>query len=304
MSFKRLKVRHETIYSYSQPVRFGEHMAMFRPRDSHDLRLLDAKITLSPQADVRWRHDVFGNSIAHMRFAAPSDQLRIVSEILIDHYGGGAPTLDVDAAAERLPFTYPSDELPDLGRTIERHYPDPQDEIGAWARGFLDTTKSGGTVAFFEALTLAIKERFTYEWREEVGVRPPLETLHLRSGACRDYALLMMEAARSVGVASRFVTGYVYDPAIDGAGEAAQGAGATHAWAQVYLPGAGWVEYDPTNGIIGNANLIRVGVARDPSQAVPLQGSFEGQPGDFLSMKVDVTVHSERPNAPESFRAA
>ena len=83
----------------------------------------------------------------------------------------------------------------------------------------------------------------------------------------------MIEAVRSLGFAARFVTGYLYDPALDGGPAGTQGAGATHAWVQVYLPGAGWVEFDPTNGIVGGRNLIRVGVARDPKQAVPLAGT-------------------------------
>lgn len=266
---------------------------MFRPRDSHDLRLVDATISVSPQADMRWKHDVFGNSIAIFDFREMADTLRIVSEIVIDHYPTDAPAVAIDDGAERVPFTYRATELPDLGRTLERHYPDPKGEIDDWARQFFRGGDTAPTGAFFEAMTHAVKDGFAYQRREEIGVRPPVETLRQKSGACRDYALLMMEAARSVGVAAQFVTGYIYDPAIDGGADGMQGAGATHAWTQLYLPGAGWVEYDPTNGIIGNRNLIRVGVARDPSQAVPLEGSYAGAASDFLDMSVDVSVRAE-----------
>jgi transglutaminase-like putative cysteine protease len=129
-----------------------------------------------------------------------------------------------------------------------------------------------------------------------VGVQTPAETLALGRGTCRDLALLMMEACRSLGMAARFVSGYLYDPALDlgvesaGEGAPVRGAGDTHAWVQIYLPGAGWVEFDPTNGLVGGANLIRVAVARDPAQAIPLQGSYYGPPEAFLDMVVDVKV--------------
>lgn len=299
----RLRVRHETLYRYARPVLFGEHRAMFRPRDSHDLRLIEATIAVSPQAEMRWRHDVFGNSIAIFDFREPADALRIVSEILIEHYPIDAPAVAIDDGADRVPFTYRATELPDLGRTLERHYPDPSGEIDAWARRFFRGANTAPTGGFFTAMTHAIQDEFAYQRREEIGVRPPVETLRTKSGACRDFALLMMEAARSVGVAAQFVTGYIYDPASDGAAVGVQGAGATHAWTQLYLPGAGWVEYDPTNGIVGNRNLIRVGVARDPRQAVPLEGSYVGAASDFLEMTVDVSVRADPPGGPAAAAA-
>jgi transglutaminase-like putative cysteine protease len=125
------------------------------------------------------------------------------------------------------------------------------------------------------------------------GVQTPAQTLTLGSGTCRDYALLMMETVRSLGVAARFVSGYLYDAALDGAAPGMVGAGYTHAWVQVYLPGSGWVEFDPTNGLVGGPNLIRVAVARDPTQAIPVQGSYTGAAGDFLDMNVEVIVTSE-----------
>ena len=136
-----------------------------------------------------------------------------------------------------------------------------------------------------------IRERFGYAARDEEGTQSPLETLKLGSGSCRDFALLMMEAARRLGVATRFVSGYLYDPALDGGADVATlGAGYTHAWLQAYLPGAGWVPFDPTNNLLGGTQLIRVGIARDPSQAAPISGSWFGESGDYLGMNVNVTV--------------
>jgi transglutaminase-like putative cysteine protease len=143
-------------------------------------------------------------------------------------------------------------------------------------------------------LCYAIHESFAYSRRPEAGTQPPLITLRLRRGTCRDFALLMMEAVRSLGLAARFVTGYVYVPDRDGSDM--RGGGSTHAWCQVYLPGAGWVEFDPTNGIVGNRDLIRVGVAREPRQAIPLTGSYAGVASDYAGMSVQVNVTTDGTN--------
>ncbi len=180
-------------------------------------------------------------------------------------------------------------------RSIERQALDPEHEVDGWARQFLPRTGPARTLDLLTAITLAIKQGFTYVGRQEQGIQDPLRTLKLRSGSCRDFALLMMEAVRSLGFAARFVSGYLYSPG----GKSHEGGGATHAWVQVYLPGAGWIEFDPTNGIVGNRDLIRVAVARDPRQAIPLSGTWTGFPADCLGMTVEVTV-SERDPAGES----
>jgi transglutaminase-like putative cysteine protease len=286
----RLTVRHLTLYRYRRPVTFGEHRLMFRPRDSHDIRLLSTGLTISPAAQVRWLHDVFGNSIALAGFEEKADELRLESLFTVDHYGVTEDTFPIASYARSMPFSYASEEIPDLGRTIERHYPDPEHKVDAWARRFLESNGANDTNAVLVAMTRAIKEEFAYSTRTQNGVQTALRTLELGSGTCRDFALLMMEAVRSLGLAARFVTGYLYDPALDGAGAGVVGAGHTHAWVQVYLPGSGWVEFDPTNGIVGGPNLIRVAVARDPSQAIPVQGTFIGLAEDFLEMSIEITV--------------
>ncbi len=286
----QLSVHHKTVYRYRQPVRFGEHRLMFRPRDSHDMRLIDTRLVIAPQAEVRWLHDVFSNSIAIATFAEPSSELRFESQIRIQHYGLSFPDFRIEPYAQSFPFSYRSDEIPDLGRTIERHYPDPDGRVDQWAKRLVHDSDSLDTQEVLFRMTRAIQNEIAYERRYAVGTQAPSETLARRSGTCRDMALLMMEGVRAVGLAARFVTGYLYDPSLDQAGERMQGAGDTHAWCEVYLPGAGWVEFDPTNGLVGGANLIRVAVARDPGQAIPLQGSFTGAADDFIDMQVGVTV--------------
>lgn len=283
-----LDVRHTTIYRYAKPVAFGEHRAMLRPRDSHDLKLLSATFTISPVPNLHWVHDVFGNSITIFEFTAPAAELRIESRIQLEHYALEQPDYPIARDAGRWPFAYSASDRLDLGPTLDRHYPDEKGIVRGWALDILGGREIG-TMRLLTTLTHAVKDELKYTTRHEEGTQTPLETLEKGSGSCRDYALLLMEALRSLGFAARFVTGYLYDPAMDG-GAAVQGAGATHAWCQVYLPGAGWLELDPTNAIIGGKNLIRIAVARDPKQAVPLSGSFIGAPADYLGMEVDVQV--------------
>ncbi len=293
-----LTVLHRTTYRYARPVSFGEHRLMFRPRDSHDLRLIDTGLRISPKASVRWLHDVFGNSVTIARFTDPADELVFESSFRLQHYPLEAQEIELEPYAQRYPFHYAADEIPDLGRAAERHYVDPDHEIDLWARQFLDPTGQADTMGLLMAMTHRIRQEFTYKRRPEMGTRHPVRTLELRSGTCRDYALLMMEAVRSLGFAARFVSGYLYDETLvdkfdPNEAEQLVGGGETHAWVQVYLPGAGWVEFDPTNALIAGRNLIRVAVTRDPSQAVPLSGSFIGRSDDALDMQVEVKVTAE-----------
>jgi len=290
---QRLTVNHETTYRYHRPVMPGEHFLMFRPRDSHDSRLLNATLTIEPQAKLRWLHDVFGNSVTIASFDQPTDQLYFKSQIVIDRYPYPAVEFPIEPFAQTIPFSYPLAEIPDLGRTIERHYSDPDRLVIEWTRRWLlPPSGSHETEPFLHALNSAFRNELRYEERTSPGVQTPVETLQRGAGTCRDYALLMMEAVRTVGLTARFVSGYLCDPAIDGAQSDISGAGSTHAWVQVYLPGAGWVEFDPTNASYGGQNLIPVAVAREPIQAMPVSGTYDGAPEDFIEMNVNVEVRA------------
>ena len=284
-----LTVRHVTTYRYRQPVAFGEHRMMLRPREGHDQRLLDTSLVIAPvPSQLGWAHDVFGNSVSVARFRGRATELRFESISRLDRSPTNALEFGVEDHAATYPFTYSMEEMPDLARSIERHYPDPERRVDQWAARFVSGKGRTGTIAMLVAMTYAIKDELTYIARHERGIQSAWETLALGSGTCRDFAVLMMEAARSLGLAARFVSGYIYSPI--GSQTGYTGGGSTHAWARIYLPGAGWVEFDPTNGLIGNRDLIRVAVTRDPRQALPLSGTYTGFPADSLGMNVEVSV--------------
>jgi transglutaminase-like putative cysteine protease len=289
-----LNVLHRTRYRYANPVTFGDHRMMMRPRDSHDLRLIDTSLTLSPAVTIRWMHDVFGNSVAVAQFSKPGTELLVESTFRFEHYPLPQAAVTLEEYARAYPFSYDAEEIPDLGRTVERHYSDPEHKIDLWARHFVGESPDHNTMALLVAMTESIKQQFDYNPRDEMGTQDPLVTLESGAGTCRDYALFMMEAARSLGFAARFVSGYLYDESLIGGDETeVVGGGATHAWVQIYLPGAGWVEFDPTNALVGGRNLIRVAVTRDPKQAIPLAGTFTGKSDDYLGMDVQVEITAE-----------
>ena len=265
---------------------------MFRPRESHDLKLLRTKLEITPApASLRWLHDVFDNSVAVATFDGTTSELRFDSTVTLEHLETALPDYPLEEYSKTYPFRYSEDELPNLGRALVHHY--PSDDVRRWAHQFLDPSGATGTMSLLRSMTLGIKQDFLYTRRSEKGVQSPTETLESRRGSCRDFAVLMMEAVRSLGLAARFVSGYIFVP--HGTVGGSVGGGSTHAWMQAYLPGAGWIDFDPTNSIIGNRNLIRVAVAWDPQQVLPLWGTFVGAPSSFLGMDVTVSVTEKSP---------
>ncbi|HZZ11381.1 MAG TPA: transglutaminase family protein, partial [Paraburkholderia sp.] len=260
---QRFTVRHVSIYRYAEPVRFGEHRMMFRPRASHDLRLVTDRLVITPTpSKLHWLHDVFDNSVAVASFEGQAKELRFDSEVTLEHFEAPLPDYALEPYAMNWPFAYTNEEASDLVNARSRQYPD--NDVDEWARRFIPLpgtvatrakkSAGGGTMAMLRAMTADIRNTFSYTRRTEKGVNRPGETLRSRSGSCRDFAVLMMDAVRSLGLAARFVSGYIFVPEHD----VTQGGGSTHAWLQIFLPGAGWVDFDPTNSIIGNRHLIRV----------------------------------------------
>jgi transglutaminase-like putative cysteine protease len=293
-----LTIRHVTTYRYRKPVAFGEHRMMLRPRDSHDQKVIEASLDISPEPrSLRFVQDAFGNHVAIAQFSGRSKELRFESIVRLAHSPLNPANLDLDDTARTFPVDYSADEMPNLAHYIERHQPDPENEVARWARQFLPPSGSIGSFELLTRLTQGINHGLRYRRREMKGIQQPVETLRLGHGCCRDFAMLMIEAARSLGLAARFASGYLAVPLDDPDDMGGPAHGSTHAWAQIYLPGSGWIDFDPTSGSVGKIDLVTVAVVRDPRHATPLHGTFIGSLSDHLDMEVQVSVTSGTPEA-------
>jgi len=297
-----LSIRHVTTYRYHQPVAFGTHRMMLRPRDDDDQKVIYSEIEITPKpAHLAWTLDPLGNHVAIAEFADRAAELRFVSSHNINHTPGDFRAADIDDFARTYPFAYPAELWPGLKR-----YARPRSsraKLDRWTAAFFRNDGSADTHDLLVDMTRTIRKTFRHVARHEKGIQSPAHTLDLGSGSCRDLAILMIAALRSRGIAARFVSGYLHLPDDDDDDDLT--GGNTHAWVQVYVPGPGWVDFDPSGGIVGNQNLIRVAVAHDPREATPLQGTWFGNASDHLAMKVAVKVkaaagENARPDATPS----
>ena len=284
-----LKIRHTTTYRFRQPVSLSPHRLMLRPRETRDLRVISSHITVTPNATLTWAHDVFGNAVATAVFQEMSDRLVIDSAVELELDAVAWPVFDIAASAISYPFRYSDDEWIDLGSLSIPQHADPQGRLRAWAQGFVRNAPTD-TLALLKDLTAGVATQINYQSREEEGTQPPIQTLDRGWGSCRDFAVLFADAARTLGFGARIVSGYLYNPNQNLVGSS--NAGSTHAWAEVFVPGAGWISFDPTNRSVGSFNLIPVAVARDIRQAVPVSGSFVGPTDAFQGMSVEVDIAS------------
>jgi len=276
-------IRHRTEYHYRQPVRLGPHRLMLRPRESRDLRLISSEITTWPAATLSWAQDVFGNAIATATFEDQATSLIIESASTLELASMPWPVFPIAARAIQFPFTYSPEERTDLGALLIPQHPDPMGRLSAWAASFVRSNPTD-TLALLKDLNAGISGTASYQQREGEGTQSPVSTLDLGRGSCRDFAVLLVEAARTLGFGARIVSGYLFSPLQQGV------SGTTHAWAEVFVPGAGWISFDPTNRQTGGFNLIPVAVARDLSQAMPVSGTFTGADNDAVRLIVDVRV--------------
>jgi transglutaminase-like putative cysteine protease len=281
---------HTTTYRYANPVILGEHRAMFLPRGSYAGRILNYSVKTNVPSNIHWISDTLSNNVAVLQFSQPTTDLTVICRVRGEHLGvKGIEAFPLDPRAEIVPVQYTPDEWIDLSVYLRPHAEDADGRVAAWAKRFVAGDQDG-TQDVLQRMMDEIRDTFTYQAREAEGTQLPGETLSAKSGTCRDYAWLMIEALRRLGFACRFISGYLYDASLDGGDVGMTGSGATHAWLQVYLPGAGWLVYDPTNRITDGFDLIPVAIARHPAQAVPLAGSWFGDTQDYLGMEVNVTV--------------
>jgi len=284
-----LRVAHTTTYHYREPVSLYPHRLMLRPRESRDLRLLSLELTLDPPAVVTWAQDVAGNMVATAAFQARTDSLIIHSVAALELDAASWPVFDVAASAVNFPFKYAAEEWTDLGALTLPQYPDAAGRLREWVQKFIHAVPTD-TLSLLKDINASIAAWVFYQSREVEGTQEPMETLDRGWGSCRDMAVLFIEAVRTLGFGARIVSGYLHNPAQTLIGSA--GAGATHAWAEVYVSGAGWITFDPTNRSVGGVNLIPVAVGRTIQQISPVSGSFNGLSNalDAMWVKVEVTA--------------
>ena len=285
------EIRHTTTYNYADPVKFGVHRAMFLPRPASRGRLLNWSAKTNLPSRIRWVSDGLSNNVTEIELDGSGRELTFTFQFKGIHFGGkDVEQFSLEPRAKTVPVQYTPDEWTDLVGFLRPRSEDPDLNVADWAMSFVDDSRDR-TIDVLRRMLDAFQGSFSYEARVTEGTLAPGQTLSSKSGTCRDYAWLMIEALRRLGFAARFVSGYIYDVALDGGEVGMTGSGATHAWIQVFLPGAGWMNYDPTNHINAGFDLIPVAVARHPGQAVPLAGSWFGEAGDYLGMSVSVTVH-------------
>lgn len=279
---QRLRIKHLTEYLFPTQVALNPHRLLLRPREGHDVRIETSKLEISPAYTIKWRRDVFDNSLAVVNFQAPSNTLIIASEVIIQHYGQAPFDFLLEDYAVNFPFNYAQGEQVVLAAFQQPVFINEQPIINAWLK---QLGLGGDTFGLLVKLNQAISNQFRYQSREAAGVQSPAQTLAQRSGSCRDYATLFIEACRCLGLAGRFVSGYLHAPATE-AGNAT-----THAWAEIYLPGTGWKGFDPTSGVVTGNQHIAVAVARDPEAVPPVAGSFMGSGTAIPSLRVNVQVN-------------
>ncbi|HWU60913.1 MAG TPA: transglutaminase family protein [Ensifer sp.] len=294
-----LSIRHRTTYSFREDVSLSPHRLMLRPREGRELRLLSHEISTSPPAELSWSNDVFGNAIASATFQTRARSLVVDSTAIVDLTASAWPVFDIAASAIHYPFAYADGDWTDLGALGVQQYEDIDGRLAAWARGFVAGSPTD-TLSLLKDISLGIASSISYQSREEEGTQTPLGTLERGWGSCRDFAVLFVETVRSLGFGARIVSGYLFNPG--GSLTGSIGDGSTHAWAEVFIPGAGWITFDPTNRSMGSANLIPVAVARDIANAVPVSGSFTGATDAFVSMDVAVEVKAIDPSSAMQFQ--
>jgi transglutaminase-like putative cysteine protease len=283
-TMRRLQIKHVTSYQFPETVTLLPHKLLLRPREGHDIRIESAKLAISPAHHLHWQRDVYDNAVAVATFTEQGSRLEIDSRIILRHYDDQPLDFLVADSAVSFPFQYDAAERIDLGPYLSTVFDQDRPLLGEWLHQFWYSGQVVETYLLLEWINKAIASGFTYQQREEPGVQTPATTLNRRAGSCRDFSTLFIEACHALGLAARFVSGYMFSPTLT------QGQGATHGWSEVYLPGAGWKGFDSTSGQVVGNDHIAVAVSRHPESVPPVSGSFLGAPHQSPAMGVVVEV--------------
>ena len=281
---RRLRIHHLTRYQYAEPVKLGPHTLHLRPRDGHDIRVQSSKLDISPEFTIHWKRDVYGNSVAIVDFLQDASELTIASEVVVENYEEQPLDFVLEDYARFFPFDYDPGEQIDLAPYKNPVYEQDQAVVKEWIAELCRPANRVDTVTMLTTLNTNIANGHRYQVREEPGVQSPSQTLASGTGSCRDFATLFIECCRHCGLASRFISGYVRNET------AAPWNTATHAWAEVYLPGSGWRGFDPTSGLLVSGDHIAVAVHRHPEAIPPVAGSFVGTGNAQPTLTVEVNV--------------
>ncbi|WP_078540094.1 transglutaminase family protein [Thioclava sp. DLFJ5-1] len=286
-----LDILHTTTYRYRGDVSLGPHRFMLRPRETRELRLLSHALSITPAAHITWAHDVAGNAIATAVFDCQTDHLAIESRASVELTASAWPVFAIASSAAQYPFLYAADDWTDLGALTTPQYQDPKGRLSRWVEGFV-MARPTDTLSLLKDISTGVFTQISYQSRDDEGTQSPTETLDRGWGSCRDFAVLLTEAVRHLGFGARIVSGYLFNPEMNLVGSA--GSGATHAWVEIFVPGAGWIAFDPTNRSVGSQNLIPVAVGRGIHQVSPISGSFSGFGNALYDLSVEVSVQSGR----------
>ncbi len=281
---RRIKIQHLTRYQYAEPVTLFPHSLHLRPREGHDVRVQSSKLEIEPEHQIRWKRDVYSNSVAIVTFLQAAAELVISSEVIVEHYEELALEFSLEDSAQHFPFQYDPSEQIDLAPYQSAIYPQDQPVLSEWLAGVFDPAIDTDTITILTTINRKIANELQYQMREEPGVQSPAQTLSTGTGSCRDFATLFIEICRGYGLASRFISGYILNESI------MPGHTSTHAWAEVLLPGSGWRGFDSTSGLVVSGEHIAVAVHRHPEAIPPVAGTYVGAVNQPVELSVEVRV--------------
>ncbi len=280
----KFAISHLTRYNYDRAVQFLPHLVYLRPRENPLLQVNRFIFTLFPSATVSWMRDDFDNLPASIRFTGTGRQLDIESSCEV--ITSDLPPFDflLRTYAASFPFEYEPLHRFNLSIYLTPPPRAEQETLRAWIRHRLRVPPRE-TVAWLAAINHIISATHRYQRREAPGIQTAIETTQAGSGTCRDFAVLLIACARTFGLAARFVSGYLYDSAAP-----ADQPGDMHAWAEVFLPGAGWRGLDPTHGVFCDRAYIPVAHAVVPESINPVQGAISCSTAVTTSLFTQVRV--------------